>query len=173
MCCTRIMADATTTQAEEMTEEEAALLKRLSAKFAGAAMTCMFRNARGKKRCFDEIDRILRVRSQEFMGCTRVINAACLLDSAATQQDFLLQNNLNQSRILQNALPNYCFFFPLQRHLHFLIRLTLNHNFCCTNTNRKQTCLHFLAKAYQNIRFMLPNKAYSFIIHKQVHKHAA
>lgn len=49
MCCTRIMADATTTQAEEMTEEEAALLKRLSGKFAGAAMTCMFINARGKK----------------------------------------------------------------------------------------------------------------------------
>lgn len=100
------------TQAEEMTEEEAALLKRLSAKFAGAAMTCMFINARGKKRCFDEIDRILRVRSQEFMGSTRIINAACLLDSAATQQDFLLQNNLNhRAAYCKTLFQTIVFFF--------------------------------------------------------------
>lgn len=69
----------------------------------------------------------------------------CVLTTAATQHNFLLQNHFNQratycKTLLFSLLFLLCFFPPLQ-HLHFLMRITLDHNFCNTNKNteKKQT----------------------------------
>lgn len=122
------------------------LFKRLCLLNVQVLALCACLEMQGIKRCFGERDHISW--SQEFRSPNRVINAARLFDSCSyTTALPVAKSSQSQSCILQNTLPNFCFFFccffSLQKQLHFLM---LNRNFCCTNTSRKQTCLHCISK---------------------------
>lgn len=98
--------------------------------------------------------------------------SACLADGCSyTTQLPVATSFQSQSCVLRKHPPKLLFFwFFLPRHSlphenNVQARLLL-----CTNTNTKQTSLHFLPKPHQNLILALPNKVHSYIIHKHLHK---
>lgn len=85
------------------------LFKRLCLLNAQVLALCACLEMQGIKRCFGERDHISW--SQEFRSPNRVINAARLFDSCSyTTALPVAKSSQSQSCILQNTLPNVCFF---------------------------------------------------------------
>ena len=89
--------------------------------------------------------------------------------SAATQHNFLLQNYLNHREaycktLLFQTIVLDVFFLSLLQHLHFLMRITLNHNFCNTNKNTENNDACVLGQT--DVKKTV--STYSYIIQKKL-----